>query len=188
MTYDFVNMAPNGVASPIQMPEWNLAVSQDYSLHDYHQDPMNHQRQLPQLHRLHTLSLGRGEGLGISSPIDSLSAYAESDYASPISQSFPNDDIPFMHSPVPIYNSYSSRNSGTDSPVPGMMQDASRGPTSCPEQYYAQSEMSSSISSHQNLYDIAENRQHQSSPVPNDIFFDDDMLGKLYSAYVSLKF
>ena len=178
MTYDFVNMAPHGVAPPIQMPEWNLAVSQDYSLHDYHQDPMNHQRQLPQLHRLHTLSIGRGDGLGISSSIDSLSAYAESDYASPISQSFPNDDIPFMHSPVPIYNSYSSRNSGTDSPVPGMMQDTSRGPTSCPEQFYAQSEMSSSISSHQNLYDIVEGRQHDSSPVPRDIFYDDDMMGK----------
>jgi hypothetical protein len=182
MTYDFVNMAPHGVAPTIQMPEWNLAVSQDYSLHDYHQDPMNHQRQLPQLHRLHTLSLGRGDGLGISSSIDSLSAYAESDYASPISQSFPNDDIPFMHSPVPIYNSYSSRNSGTDSPVPGMMQDASRGPTSCPEQFYAQSEMSSSISSHQHMYDIAEGRQHDSSPVPQDIFYDDDMIGKFNSA------
>jgi len=180
MTYDFVNMAPNGVAPPIhQMPEWNLAVSQDYPLHDYHQDSMSHQRQLPQLHRLHTLSLGRGDGLGIASSIDSMSAYADSDYASPISQSFPNDDIPFMHSPVPIYNSYSSRNSVTDSPVPALMQDVQRGPTSCPDQYYAQSELSSSISSHQGgLYDIAEGRQHQSSPIPRDIFYDDDMLGK----------
>jgi hypothetical protein len=185
MTYDFVNMAPNGGAPQIQMPEWNLAVSRDYSLHDYHQDPMNHQRQLPQLHRLHTLSLGRSDGLGISSSIDSLSAYAESDYASPISQSFPDNDIPFMHSPVPIYNSYSSRNSVTDSPVPGMMQDASRGPTSCPEQFYAQSEMSSSISSHQNMYDIAEGRQHDSSPVPQDIFYDDEMIGKSASAYIT---
>jgi hypothetical protein len=56
----------------------------------------------------------------------------------------------------------------------------SRGPTSCPEQFYAQSDMSSSLSSHQNLYDIAESRQLQLSPVVgnlSDIFYDDDILG-----------
>jgi len=177
-TYDFVNMAPHGVANPpMQMPEWNMPVTHDYPIQDYHQDGMNHQRQLPQLHRLHTLSLGRGDGIGLSSSLDSLSAYAESDYASPISTSFPDNDIPYLNSPVPMYNSYSSRNSTADSPVVGMMGD-SRGPTSCPDPFYAQSEMSSSISSHQNLYDISEARQHQPSPSGNDIFYDDDMLGK----------
>jgi hypothetical protein len=111
MTYDFVNMDPNGVALPIQMLEWNLAVSQDYSLHGYHQGPMNH-------------PLGRGDGLGISSSI-----------VSSINQLFPNDES--MHRPVPMCNSYSSRNSGVDSPVLGMMQDASRGPTSCPDHFSA---------------------------------------------------
>jgi hypothetical protein len=179
-TYDFVNMAPHGVANPsMQMSnEWNMPASHEYPIQDYHQDPMNHQRQLPQLHRLHTLSLGR-DGLALSSSLDSLSAYAESDYASPISQSFPNDDIPFLNSPVPMYNSFSSRNSTADSPVAGMMGD-SRGPTSCPDHFYAQSEMSSSISSHQNLYDIAESRQHQPSPSAADIFYDDDMLGSSF--------
>ncbi len=184
-TYDFVNMAPNGVTPPMNhMPEWNMAVSHDYPLQDYHQDPMNHQRQLPQLHRLHTLSLGRGDGLGLGSSIDSMSNYAESDYASPISQSFPNDEVPFMHSPIPMYNSYSSRNSTADSPAAGMIGDA-RGPTSCPEHFYAQSEISSSISSHQNQYDIAESRQHQPSPGAHDLFYDDDMLGKFTSAYTA---
>lgn len=186
-TYDFVNMAPNGVTNPPmhhhQMPDWNIPVSHDYALQDYHQDPMNHQRQLPHLHRLHTLSLGRGDGLTLSSSLDSLSAYAESDYASPVSQSFQDNDIPFLHSPVPMYNSYSSRNSVTDSPVMGMMGD-SRGPTSCPDPFYAQSEMGSSISSHQNLYDIVESRRHQQSPAGNDIFCDDDILGK--SGWLSL--
>jgi hypothetical protein len=177
-TYDFVNMAPHGVVPPMQMQDWNMTASHDYPIQDYQQDAMNHQRQLPQLHQLHTLSLGRGDGLGLSSPIDSLSAYADSDYASPVSQSFPNDE-PYMNSPVPMYNSYSSRNSTADqSPVPGMMGD-SRGPTSCPEHFYAQSEMSSSISSHRDLYDIAEGRQHQGSPAAHDIFYDDDMLGRL---------
>jgi hypothetical protein len=154
-----------------------MAVTNDYPLQDYRHDSMNRQRQRPQLHRLHTLSLGRNDGIGLSSSVDSTSAYAESDYASPASQSYQNDDLPFLHSPVPIYNSYSSQNSNSDSPVPGLIGD-SRGPTSCPDQYYAQSEMSSSISSHQNLYDIAEGRQQQASPAGNEIFYDDEILGK----------
>lgn len=182
-TYDFVNMAPHGVASPpLPMPEWNMAMGNDYPLLEYHNEAMNQQRRLPHLHRLHTLSLGGGDGLGLSSSIDSMSAYADSDYASPMSQSFQLDDIPFPHSPVPIYNSYSSRNSTAEqSPIIGSMMGDSRGPTSCPEQFYAQSEMSSSISSHQNLYDIHEGRQHQASPAHHDVFYDDDILGKLYT-------
>jgi len=178
-TYDFINMAPHGPSTPsMQIPEWNIPMSHDYQMQDYHQDPMNHQRQLPQLHRLHTLSLGKGDGFGGPSSIDSLSAYAESDYASPISHSYQNDDVPFLHSPVPMYNSFSSRNSNADqSPVPGMIGD-SRGPTSCPDNFCPQSEMSSSISSHQGLYDIAENRHHQDSPAGNEMFYDDEMLGE----------
>lgn len=187
MNYDFINMAPHSAASPnLQMPsDWNMSVANDYPILDYHQDPMNHQRQLPQLHRLHTLSLGRGDGLALSSSLDSLSAYAESDYASPISQSFPNDDLPYIGSPVPMYNnSCSPRNSKPDSPVASMLGDT-RGPTSCPDHFYAQSEMSSSISSHQNLYDIAESRQHQPSPAAADVLYDDDMLGEfLRSSYI----
>jgi hypothetical protein len=178
-TYDFVNMAPHGVANPPmhhQLPEWSIPVSHDYPAHDYHQESMSHPRHLPQLHRLHTLSLGRGD-MALSSSLESLSAYAESDYASPISQSFQDNDIPYLNSPVPIYNSYSSQNSVPPSPVAGMMGD-SRGPTSCPDPFYAQSEMSSSISSHQNLYDIAEARQHQASPAGGDVFYEDDMIGK----------
>lgn len=185
-TYDFINMAPHGVSPPLQpTPDWNMAVSNEYHhpMSDYRHDPISHQRQLPQLHRLHTLSLGRNE-LGHSSSVESLSAYAESDYASPISQSFPHDDAPFLHSPAPIFNSYSSRNSVGDSPVPGLIPDT-RGPTSCPDHYYAQSEMSSSISSHQNLYDIAEGRQ-QSSPGANEMYYEDEILGKSYGQDVFL--
>jgi hypothetical protein len=181
-TYDFVNMAPHGVANPSaqqQIPnDWNMAAPHDYSVRDYHHETMNHQKPLPQLHRLHTLNLGRADSLALSSSLDSLSAYAESEYASPISQGFSEGDIPYLNSPVPMYNSFSSRNSTSDSAVAGMMGE-SRGPTSCPDHFYAQSEMSSSISSHQNLYDITESRRHQPSPGAADILYDDDMLGKL---------
>lgn len=175
--YDFINMAPNGVAPPMQMPDWNMAVSPSYPLQDYHSDAMSHQRQLPQLHRLHTLSIGRSDGMGLSSSVDSMSNYAESDYgASPISQSFP-EEVPYLHSPLPMYNSYSSRNSVADSPAAIVIGDA-RGPTSCPDNYYAQSDMSSSISSHQNQYE-SDNRQQQHSPAAHELFYDDDIMGKL---------
>lgn len=180
-TYDFVNMAPHGVQPPMQMPNhWNIGVSHDFPMQEFHHEGMSQQRQLPHLHRLHTLSIGRSDGFGLSSSLDSVSEYGGSDYASPISQSFQNEDVVFMHSPLPMYASYSSRTSNADSPVPGLVSDA-RGPTSCPDNYYAQSEMSSSISSHQNLYDIAEARRHQSSPSANEVFYDDDMLGTCFA-------
>lgn len=181
-TYDFVNMAPNGVTPPMQLPEWNMAAPRDYPLQDYEQNGMGHQRQLPHLHRLHThtLSLGRADGLHMSSSLESLSAYADSEYsASPITHSYPGED-PFMRSPLPIYNGFSSRNSATDSPVGSMMAGDTRGPTSCPDQFYPQSEISSSISSHQNLYDIPEGgrQTHASSVTTSDGFYDDEILGK----------
>jgi len=203
MTYDFINMAPNGTAPPPQIPDWNMSVSTNFPAQqghqhqhqhqqqqqpqqqpqqqEYNQDSINRQRQMPQLHRLHTLSLGRVDRLALpSSPLDPISPYAESDYNnSPISQSYPNDDLPFLNSPVPMYSNtnFSSRNSADQSPVPGLMGD-SRGPTSCPDQYYAQSDISSSISSHQTLYDMAESRQHLGSPTIREIFYDDDLLGE----------
>jgi hypothetical protein len=181
-TYDFVNMAPNGVTPPMHMPEWNMAAPHDYPLQDYQRESMCHQRQLPQLHRLHThsLSLGRGDGLHMSSSKESLSAYADSDYsASPIAQSFPGEDS-FLRSPIPMYNGYPSRNSATDaSPVVSMMGGDSRGPTSCPDPYYAQSEISSSISSHQNFYDIPEGgRSTHPASASNESYYDDEILGK----------
>ncbi|TAQ84590.1 hypothetical protein B7494_g7092 [Chlorociboria aeruginascens] len=186
-TYDFINMAPHGTAPPLRTPpEWQMELpqfspSRFSPIQDYHQDAINQSRQMPQLHRLHTLSLPRGDPLTLSSSIDSMSAYTGSDYGSPLSTSYPNEDVSFPHSPLPMYNSYSSHNSPVNgSPVIGMMEH-SRGPTSCPDQFYAQSEMSSSISSHQNLYDIPDSRRHQGSPVPQDVFYDDEMLRAQHS-------
>ncbi|RAL67370.1 hypothetical protein DID88_008125 [Monilinia fructigena] len=159
MTYDFVNMAPHGNTSTTQISDWNIpAPSHEFTIPKYHPDTQQRQmqRQLPpQLHRIHTLSIGRPEGLGLSSSVDSLSPYPDSD-------------------------SYSSRNTSITDQSSDIM-GSSRGPTSCPDQFYAQSEMSSSISSHQNMYDIAEGRQpqrsHQESSSVHEIFYDDEMLG-----------
>ncbi|KAA8572322.1 hypothetical protein MFRU_003g04480 [Monilinia fructicola] len=184
MTYDFVNMAPHGNTSTTQISDWNVsAPSHEFTIPKYHPETQQRQmqRQLPpQLHRIHTLSIGRPEGLGHSSSIDSLSPYPDSEYVSPISQSFQHDEVPFLNSPAAMYNSYSSRNTSITDQSSDIMGN-SRGPTSCPEQFYAQSEMSSSISSHQNMYDIAEGHQpqrsHQESSSVHEIFYDDEMLG-----------
>lgn len=87
-----------------------------------------------------------------------------------------------MASPVPIYNNYSSHPSPIDhSPI--ALMDA-RGPTSCPDHYYEQSEISSSLGSHHNLYDLRDHyhRQHPSSPSGpsnlSDIYYDEEVLGE----------
>jgi len=111
---------------------------------------MSQQRRLPHLHRLRTLSIGRSDGYALSSSLNLVS-----DYVSPTSQSSQNEDVGFMDSPLPMYSSYSLRTSNADSPFPGLLSN-SRGPTSCPNNFYPQSEVSSNTSSHQNLYDMAE--------------------------------
>ncbi|KAH8821812.1 fungal-specific transcription factor domain-containing protein [Xylogone sp. PMI_703] len=183
-TYDFINMAPHQPSTPstLQMGDWNMPVSaHDYAMPDFNPEQLSHHRQAPRLHRLHTLSLSsRAESLGLSSSIDSLSAYSESDYASPVSQSFPDDNATYFNSPVQMFNSYST--TGGDSPVAGLLGDA-RGPTSCPDQFYPQSEMSSSISSHQNLYDIPEGRQARASPAGHELGYDDDILATTTSPH-----
>ncbi|RDW73489.1 hypothetical protein BP6252_07396 [Coleophoma cylindrospora] len=187
--YDFVNMAPNGPNPPMPMQDWNMSIANEYSTNsDFrHESGIAQQRQLPQLQRLHTLSLSRDGipvGLGPHSPVhDAMSVYAESDYAhSPISQSFPNDDAPYLNSPVPMYNFSTPNSTAGHSPVVGHigMLD-SRGPTSMPEHYYAQSDMSSSLSSHQTIYEVEETHQQQHSPPGpsnhSDIFISEDIFG-----------
>lgn len=188
--YDFVNMAPNGSNPPLPLQDWNMSIANEYSVTpDFrHESGISQQRQLPQLQRLHTLSLSRDGlpvGLGPHSPVhDALSVYAESDYAhSPISQSFPSDDVPYLNSPVPIYNFSTPNSTAGHSPIVGhigMMADP-RGPTSMPEHYYAQSDMSSSLSSHQTIYEVEESHHQQHSPPGrsnhSDIFIGEDIFG-----------
>lgn len=195
MTYDFINMAPHGNNSTTtQMPDWNIsAPSHGFTIPKYHPDTQQQQmqRQLPpQLHRIHTLSIGRSEGLGLSSSVDSLSPYPDSEYASPISQSFQNEETQFMNNSSSLYNSYSSRNTSITDQSSDIMVN-SRGPTSCPDRFYAQSDISSSFSSHQNVYDISESHQpqsfHRGSPSVHDIFYDDEMLGEYFHSKRSLR-
>ncbi|KAI1636937.1 fungal-specific transcription factor domain-containing protein [Biscogniauxia mediterranea] len=87
----------------------------------------------------------------LSSSVDSLS---DVEYAlSPMAHSFPREEIPFMHSPTLMYESYTSHSSPvSQSPVSAIMIDQ-RAPTSCPGLVYAPSEHGSSLSSHHDAFE-----------------------------------
>jgi hypothetical protein len=100
----------------------------------------------PKMHRLNT-SLGHFPIIADSlSP--SVDALSDVDYTlSPLSQ-FSRDELPYMHSPTLMYDSYSGNGSPVpQSPVSAIMIDQ-RAPTSCPSLVYAPSEPSSSLGSH----------------------------------------
>ncbi|KAI1820632.1 fungal-specific transcription factor domain-containing protein [Xylaria intraflava] len=86
-----------------------------------------------------------------ASSADSLS---EVDYTmSPITHSFPREEVPFMHSPPLIYENYSSHSSPVPpSPASAIMIEQ-RTPTSCPSLVYAPSDHSSSLSSHHDSFE-----------------------------------
>jgi hypothetical protein len=97
---------------------------------------------------------------GLSSSIDSLGS--EVDYASPISQSYSREDMPYIHHSPPImYDGYSAPATHThpaSSPIPpspssAIMIDHTRAPLSCPGLVYAPSEPSSSLNSHMDPFE-----------------------------------
>ncbi|KAK8100958.1 fungal-specific transcription factor domain-containing protein [Apiospora kogelbergensis] len=99
-------------------------------------------------------SLGHYSGLtdGLSSSVDSLS---DVDYAiSPMSHSFPREDMPFMNNSSLLYDNYHGHNSPISrSPASAILIDQRGGPTSCPGLIYSPSEPSSSLSSHQDTFE-----------------------------------
>lgn len=87
----------------------------------------------------------------LSSSVDSLS---DVDYMSPMSHSFSRDDLPFVHSPGVMYESYTSHSSPVpQSPVSSAFMDHRPAPTSCPSLVYAPSEPGSSLNSNVESYD-----------------------------------
>ncbi|KAI8259120.1 Beauvericin cluster-specific repressor BEA4 [Colletotrichum sp. SAR11_239] len=90
----------------------------------------------------------------ISSALSSsLESVSDADYMSPISHSYPRDDIPFLHSPTVMYDGYSTHGSPVpQSPISAILIDQ-RAPTSCPSLVYAPSEPSSSLTSHMDNFE-----------------------------------
>lgn len=183
-TYDFINMIPNSPMS-IQMPsmgsDWTMQMPQEYLRISHPSTPEqpSHQQLLRQsLRRLHTPLLPNGDDIAMSSS-GSISGYSDTEY-SPIDHSFGADDVPYLASPMPLYSNYSSQNSPVDHSF-GIISD-SRGPTSCPDQFYAQSEVSSSLSSHQTIYDMSDSRQLAASPSAgnrSEVIYEDESRGMI---------
>lgn len=128
------------------------ALSTSWSSMPYTAGNMTGHEQDHRIHRLNT-SLGHYPVLGdtLSSSVDSLS---DAEYTvSPISHSYPRDEVPFLHSPNLMYESYTGHNSPVpQSPVSAIMIDQ-RAPTSCPSLVYAPSEHSSSLGSHHDSFE-----------------------------------
>jgi hypothetical protein len=119
-----------------------------------------------------------GEDL-ISPTTGPLSGYGDTDY-SPVVQSFNVDDVPYLASPMTLYENLSHGSPVDQTSLYGMSADH-RGPTSCPDHFYPNSDVSSSLSSHPTVFDIAENRRVATSPAlcnTSDTDYDEDLLGK----------
>jgi hypothetical protein len=134
---DFTRFSHHPESLPPSTPtSWASMQYANLGNHDHH----------PRMHKLNT-SLGHFPMMGdpLSAGVDSLS---DVDYTlSPMSQ-FSRDDLPYMHSPTLMYDSYSGHGSPVpQSPVAAIMIDQ-RAPTSCPSLVYAPSEPSSSLGSH----------------------------------------
>ena len=178
-SYDFVHMnpkSPNLLHSPDPNTDWSP--SQEH-LHvgsatptEAHGHPLRHS-----LHRLQPPMIRYGEDLLSPSSV-SLSAYSDADY-SPIAQPYHVEDVPYLNHQMNIYDSYPQNSSIDHSPLYGTSGDH-RGPTSCPDLFYQNSDVSSSLSSHPALFDVAENRRLATSPGlcnVSDTDYDEDVLG-----------
>lgn len=81
------------------------------------------------------------------------SAVSEVDYLSPMSHSYPREDIPYLHSPNVVYDAFSSHGSPMPQSPGAALLLEQRAPTSCPGLVYAPSEPSSSLPSHLDSYE-----------------------------------
>jgi hypothetical protein len=115
-------------------------------------------------------------------PSDSLSASVDSlsevDYGmSPMAPSFHREEVPFMHSPSYMHESYNGHNSPVPhSPASAIMIDHQRAPTSCPSLVYTPSEPSSSIGSHHEF----------EAHVGHRFISDNDTLSKAHPSWITL--
>lgn len=188
--YDFINMVPNSPHSPMHAPssgtDWTMSISQEplpppsLPIPGAVEQPSHQQLLRQSLQRLHTPMMRYGDDMSLSTSAGSISGYSDNEY-SPLAQSFTAEDVPYLGSPIPMYNSFSSHDSPVDhSSSYGMSVDP-RGPTSCPDHFYPQSEVSSSLSSHPTIYEMGENRHLAASPAAcnmSDVSYDDDTMGE----------
>jgi hypothetical protein len=139
-SYDMISISQPESTTPISQAPW-AGISYSASL-----DGPKYQKMSSHLGPLPIVSDV------LSSSLDSVS---DVDYLSPMSHSFPRDDLPFVHSPI-IYENYTAHSSPVppQSPVSAIMIDPRSAPTSCPSLVYAPSEHGSSLASHMDSFEV----------------------------------
>lgn len=143
-SYDFVNMVPN--TSTIQIPsmgsDWT-SISQEYLEPRSSNEQSTHQQLLRQsLQRLSTPTPQDIHG----SISGHLRNFNDHDFSASLDNTFHLEDSSYLATAQPPLYNYSN-NSPADQSF-GMLEK--RGPTSCPtDQFYPQSDLSSSLGSHQ---------------------------------------
>jgi len=90
---------------------------------------------------------------GLSSSVSSVNS--DTDYMSPMSQSYPREELSFANSPTLMYDNYSTHQSSPvpQSPPSSITIDHSRAPTSCPGLVYTPSEHGS-LTSHHDVFEF----------------------------------
>lgn len=182
-TYDFVNMVPTSPSASMQIPsmgsDWT-SMSQEY-LDPRSNNEQSHQQLIRQsLQRLSTPTPRRQD-----LHIPHMRTYSENEFGSQLDHTFHLDDSSYLRSPQPLYT-YSSTSSPVDQSF-GVMPKG--GPTSCPnDQFYAQSDLSSSLSSHQQtIFETEEPRpivgSHEDTYSASEVFYDDTASG-MFTDYV----
>jgi hypothetical protein len=165
-----------------QQQQQHQQQQQQQQQHHHHHQPNSHQALLRQsLHHLHTPIVSSIDDLGLSTSAGSVSAYSDSDYASPVDYPQTPEDMSYIPPGIPIYNNFNQQTSTFENSPSGSLIFDTRGPTSCPEQYYGRSSMSSSMSSDQSNYEFAEAQGLPASPMGpcslSETFYDDEIPG-----------
>ncbi|KAM4056344.1 fungal specific transcription factor [Hirsutella rhossiliensis] len=134
--YDYLSMSHPETSASLPQGHWGHVQYSSDMMHSPGETPKYSKFPVP----LMTDSL--------SSSVDSVS---DVDYLSPLSQSYPREEMPFGGgNPTVMYDGYPAGQSSPapQSPPSALVLDYSRAQTSCPGLIYAPSEPSSSLTSH----------------------------------------
>ncbi|KAI6782384.1 putative transcriptional regulatory protein-like protein [Emericellopsis cladophorae] len=134
--YDYLSLSHSDNAPPMGHGNWGSVAYSPSMVHS------------PDAHtRFNKFHLGLATD-GLSSSVSSVNS--DVDYMSPLSRSYPREELPFVNSPALMYDNYSTHQSSPapQSPPSSINIDHSRAPTSCPGIVYTPSEHGSSLGSH----------------------------------------
>lgn len=145
--YDYLSMSHANGTPPMHQGSWS---SVGYSPNNMVHSPDAHDR-----FNKYPLALVTD---GLSSSVSSVNS--DIDYMSPLSQSYPREEMPFVNSPGLVYDNYSTHQNSPapQSPPSSISIDHSRAPTSYPGLVYTPSDHGSSLGHHHHHLDVFESQ------------------------------